>query len=119
MSGKAPSLRSLWFGDGLTSATTQESGRNSDTSTAIRETPSARVCQRADVTNANGRASRRDAADCAETTAPDKSKWTRARRRRLDFISVLRPGRTSPPNEAVGGTNARYAPFMGPINKIG
>jgi hypothetical protein len=38
MSGNAPSVRSLWFGDGLTSATTQESGRNSDTSTTIRET---------------------------------------------------------------------------------
>src|SRR5712692_7399664 len=56
MSGAAPSLRSLWFGDGLTSATTQESGRNSDTRRAIRENHWTRL-PRADVTKANGRMS--------------------------------------------------------------
>src|SRR5262245_24804529 len=30
MSGASPPLRSLWFGEGLTSATTEDSGRNSD-----------------------------------------------------------------------------------------
>src|SRR6516165_8807620 len=30
MSGAPPPLRSLWFGEGLTSATTEDSGRNSD-----------------------------------------------------------------------------------------
>src|SRR5262245_24491269 len=30
MSGASPPLRSLWFGEGLTSATREDSGRNSD-----------------------------------------------------------------------------------------
>jgi len=38
MSGSTLPLRSLWFGDGFTSATMQESGRSSDTSVAMRET---------------------------------------------------------------------------------
>src|SRR5258708_38189583 len=38
MSGLAPSLRSPWFGETRTSATTQESGRNADTSATIRQT---------------------------------------------------------------------------------
>src|SRR5262245_36943555 len=48
MSSLTASLRSLWFGDGLTSATTLESGRNSDTSVTIRETTHA-LQKRADV----------------------------------------------------------------------
>src|SRR5256885_16648386 len=36
MSGFILPLRSLWFGDARTSATTQESGRNSDTNRTIR-----------------------------------------------------------------------------------
>src|SRR5215207_5173954 len=35
MSGLAPPLRSPWFGDALTWATTQESGRNSDTNSTM------------------------------------------------------------------------------------
>src|SRR5580704_18898974 len=36
MSGLPPGLRSPWLGEGRTSATTQESGRNADTSATIR-----------------------------------------------------------------------------------
>src|SRR5215831_9957076 len=41
MSGAPPPLRSLWFGEGFTSATTEDSGRNSDTT--IRAPPD--VCR--------------------------------------------------------------------------
>src|SRR6266536_3392938 len=58
MSGAAPSLRSLWFGDGRTSATTQESGRISDTSITIRG-PHTRS-RKADDVRKTDRSSRQD-----------------------------------------------------------
>src|SRR5262249_28722939 len=66
MSGASPPLRSLWFGEGLTSATTEDSGRNSD---ATIRAPRGRL-QEPLVHDEKLVAS--GGGDCAETTMRDK-----------------------------------------------
>jgi len=66
MSGASPPLRSLWFGEGLTSATTEDSGRNSD---ATIRAPPGRLQEplaHDEKLVASG------GGDCAETTMRDK-----------------------------------------------
>src|SRR5262249_61282954 len=65
MSGAPPPLRSLWFGEGLTSATTEDSGRNSDAT--IRAPPGREV----DLTCATRKLVASGGGDCAETAMRD------------------------------------------------
>src|SRR5262249_39835668 len=67
MSGAPPPLRSLWFGEGLTSATTEDSGRNSD---ATMRAPLGRLQE--PLLAHDERLLASGAGHCAETTMRDK-----------------------------------------------
>src|SRR6516164_1847880 len=67
MSGASVPLRSLWLGEGLTSATTKDSGRNSD---ATIRAPPGRLQEPLSLAQDEGLSA--GGGDCAETTQRDK-----------------------------------------------
>src|SRR5215813_9683390 len=73
MSGASPPLRSLWFGEGLTSATTEDSGRNSDATICAPRGRLQEPLVHDEKLVASG------GGDCAETTMRDKLVCARLR----------------------------------------
>src|SRR5262249_56869604 len=73
MSGASPPLRSLWFGEGLNSATTEDSGRNSDATICAPRGRLQEPLVHDEKLVASG------GGDCAETTMRDKLVCARLR----------------------------------------